>query len=65
MSLNRSISSGVITGVSRVSNDSMCVRVWKDGVCVAATEAWGDDMYVVLWDVAGTCEDSKCIVRDA
>ena len=62
MSLNRSISSGVITGVSRVSNDSMRVRVWKNGVCVAATEVWGDDMYVVMCDVAGTCEDGKCVV---
>ena len=53
MSLNSSISSGVITGVSRVSNDGMCVRLWKDGVCVAATEVWGDDMYVVMRDVAG------------
>ena len=62
MSANRSISSGVITGVSRVSIDGMRVRVWKDGVCVAATEVWGDDMYVVMCDVAGTCEDGKCVV---
>ena len=62
MSLNKSISSGAITGVSRVSNDSMRVRVWKDGVCVAAPEVWGDGMYVVMCDVAGTCEDGKCIV---
>ena len=59
---NRSISSGVITVVSRVSIDGMRVRVWKDGVCVAATEVWGDDMYVVMCDVAGTCEDGKCVV---
>ena len=62
MSLNRSISSGIITAVSRVSNDGMRVSVWKDGQCVAAIEVWEDDMYVVLCDVAGTCEDGKCIV---
>ena len=42
--MKRSISSNIITGVSRVSNDSVCVllycltRVWEDGVCVAVTE---------------------------
>ena len=41
MSSNRSISSGVITGVLRVSIEGMRVGVWKDGVCVAATEVWG------------------------
>ena len=62
MPLNSSISSGVIAGVSKVSNDGMRVRLWKDGVCVAATEVWGGDMYVVMCDKAGTCEDAKCIV---
>ena len=62
MSLNSSISSGVIAGVSKVSNDGMRVRLWKDGVCVAATEVWGADTYVVMCDVAGTCEDAKCVV---
>ena len=62
MLLNRSISSGVITGVSRVSNDGMRVRVWKDGVCVTVTEVSEDDVYVVLCSVAGTCEDGKCVV---
>ena len=28
---------------------------------VAATEVWRDDMYVVMCDVAGTCEDGNCI----
>ena len=28
---------------------------------VAATEVWRDDMYIVMCDVAGTCEDGNCI----
>ena len=32
-------------------------------VCVCSCErCGGDDMYVVLCDVAGTCEDGKCVV---
>ena len=62
MLLNRSISSGVITGVSRVSNDGMRVRVWRDGVCVTVPEVLEDSVCVALCGVAGTCEDGKCIV---
>ena len=70
MLVNRSISSGVITGVSRVSNDAMrvvlyCVtRVWEDSVCIAVTEVvWEDNVYLVLCGVTGVWEDGMSIVQ--
>ena len=47
----------VMCDVAGMCEDGKCVLlgcvtgVWKDGVCVAV---WGDDMFVVMCDVAGT-----------
>ena len=49
----------VMCDVAGTCEDAKCVvlgcvtGVWKDGVCVAATVVWGDDMFIVMRDVAG------------